>query len=77
MNENEKLRNLLSPLVEFAQSPIPENKRPLPTNPPHPSPQNSSKTEKKEPPKKRKKSPESKPKPKKTKKDTISIDDFI
>lgn len=77
MNENEKLRNLLAPLVEFAQSPLPDNNQPFPNNPPHPTPQNRSKAEKKEPPKKRKKSPETKPKPKKTKKDTISIDDFI
>ena len=76
MNENDKLRNLLAPLVDFVQSPVPDNNQPLPSRPKQPAPQTQSKPEKKTP-KKRKKSPETKPKPKKLKKDNISIDDFI
>ena len=47
MNDDDKLRRLLAPLVDFAQSSPQNNDQPQPTNPP-PSPNNQAKTEHKE-----------------------------
>ena len=74
MNDNDKLKHLLAPLVDFAQSAPPTSNQPQPPNQP-PTPQNNTKTEKKEP-KKRKRSPE-RTKSKKAKKPSISVDNFI